>query len=317
MKKTSSGFSLTEVLIALALSTVLMAAVIQMFSSLKQTNNFTDESSRIQENGRFALNFISRDIRKIDHWGCVSSDGNILDSTGNFSTFGITAATEGIISNVSSALDAPDGITITGSANEGIPVSNVTESTITVSDASSISAGDSVLISNCEMGEIFTSTSPTSGNTITSNTAIKDPSVYNNTLSSSVFSVSSSSYLIVNNALIVTSNPSTLAGLSDLAVIEALPATRLVIPGIENLQLLYGEDTDNNNVVDYYVPAGTSGLNLANVISIKINLLAQTLNDNVLTESQSFTYNGSTITASDKRIRKNFSATIVLRNRVK
>lgn len=58
-----SGFSLIELMIAMTLSLMLLGAVIQVFLSSKLTSELSDDISRIQENGRFSLEFLSRDIR--------------------------------------------------------------------------------------------------------------------------------------------------------------------------------------------------------------------------------------------------------------
>ena len=58
-----SGFSLIELMIAMTLSLMLLGAVIQVFLSSKVTSELSDDVSRIQENGRFSLEFLARDIR--------------------------------------------------------------------------------------------------------------------------------------------------------------------------------------------------------------------------------------------------------------
>jgi len=57
------GLTLIEILVALTLSAFLIAGVIQLFIGSKQTYRGHDALSRIQENGRFALDAMSRDIR--------------------------------------------------------------------------------------------------------------------------------------------------------------------------------------------------------------------------------------------------------------
>lgn len=57
------GLSLIELLIAMLLGLMLTAGALQMMLSSQQIYQATDTLSRIQENGRFALNFLSKDIR--------------------------------------------------------------------------------------------------------------------------------------------------------------------------------------------------------------------------------------------------------------
>ena len=57
------GFSLVELMIATTLSLILLGAVIQVFLSSRQTYELSDDLSRIQENGRFSLEFLAQNIR--------------------------------------------------------------------------------------------------------------------------------------------------------------------------------------------------------------------------------------------------------------
>ena len=77
---------------------------------------------------------------------------------------------------------------------------------------------------------------------------------------------------------------------------------RELIEGISDLQILYGEDTNDNLTPDYYVAASTAGLNMSQVISVRITLTAQTLDSN--------------LTSSGDFITHNVTTTIALRNRL-
>lgn len=57
------GLSLVELMVALALGMVLMAGFVQVFMSVRSTYAVNEASSRMQENGRFALEFISQHAR--------------------------------------------------------------------------------------------------------------------------------------------------------------------------------------------------------------------------------------------------------------
>ena len=93
------------------------------------------------------------------------------------------------------------------------------------------------------------------------------------------------------------------------------PAQELV-EGVENIQILYGVDTDESKSPNYYVAAGTTGLDYSKVISVSVSLLMQSIDDNVTPNSITYTYNGSSVTPTDKRKRQVFSSTIALRNRL-
>ncbi len=62
--KTEQGFSLIEVLVAMAIGIILLGAVSYLFLGSKQLNRNQNETSRMQENGRYALDTMGRVIRQ-------------------------------------------------------------------------------------------------------------------------------------------------------------------------------------------------------------------------------------------------------------
>jgi len=82
------------------------------------------------------------------------------------------------------------------------------------------------------------------------------------------------------------------------------------------MQILYGEDTDADGTPDYYVSAGTAGLNMDQVVSIRVTLLARSIDDNLAGQPVAYTYNGATTTPADRRLRRVFTSTIAVRNRL-
>ena len=66
------GMTLIEILIALVLGLFLLAGIFQIFLSSKQSYRMQENMSRMQENGRFAMEFISRDVRMADYRACYS-----------------------------------------------------------------------------------------------------------------------------------------------------------------------------------------------------------------------------------------------------
>jgi len=71
-----SGVSLVELLVAIVVSLILILGVIQVYLSTKQSYNAQAELARMQESGRFAMDLITRDLRRAGYWG-----GNVDTST--------------------------------------------------------------------------------------------------------------------------------------------------------------------------------------------------------------------------------------------
>ncbi len=63
LRKVQTGLSLVELMVGLALGLVLMVGVLQVFLASRQTYASNEAMSRLQENGRFALELIAANIR--------------------------------------------------------------------------------------------------------------------------------------------------------------------------------------------------------------------------------------------------------------
>lgn len=72
------GLSLVELMVAMALGLLLMTGVIQVFLSSRQTYAANEAMGRLQENGRFALEFIARSARMAGYTEPVFEEGKPL-----------------------------------------------------------------------------------------------------------------------------------------------------------------------------------------------------------------------------------------------
>jgi type IV pilus assembly protein PilW len=76
-RRNARGFSVVELLVAMGLSVLLLAGVATMFASSRRSYEANDHLARIEENGRFALDSIVRDVRAAGYVGCSKlSDAN-------------------------------------------------------------------------------------------------------------------------------------------------------------------------------------------------------------------------------------------------
>lgn len=71
------GLSLVELMVAMLISTLIMIGLVQVFSASRSTYTVDEGLARLQENGRFAMDFLARDIRMAGNMGCI---GNIPPS---------------------------------------------------------------------------------------------------------------------------------------------------------------------------------------------------------------------------------------------
>lgn len=76
------GFTLLEVMVALALGLLLTVGILSLFQSTSQTNRLQNGLARLQENGRFAVSRIETDLRMLGAQACSNFSGNASLNTG-------------------------------------------------------------------------------------------------------------------------------------------------------------------------------------------------------------------------------------------
>ncbi len=328
-KSMEKGFTLIEIMIALLLGAFLIGGVLQIFLNTRQTYRMQENLSRLQENGRFAMEFIGRDLRMADYWGCISSadiENKLNASTYDAFSNGITGqendnggndGDNDNDENNNNVWDGTDTFTIRGSGGSEINIKQqptTTAAVLKVKNNSGLAQNDIVIISNCIAGDIFQITNVTSGggfDNIVHNTGTGTPGNASQRLEigpepttpqpntnrygpdSKITRLNFISYKIDNGS---GNQPSLFRSINGSAYNE-------LIEGIENMQILYGVDTNDDGTPNHYIDASTVP-DWSKVISTRITLTARTLNNN-------FTQTG------DGRLRRKFTSTIVLRNRLK
>lgn len=78
-----AGVSLVELMIALVIGLIIMLGVIQIFSASHAASRLAEGASRVQENARFAMDFLERDLRMAGHMGCVNDQAHIVKNLGD------------------------------------------------------------------------------------------------------------------------------------------------------------------------------------------------------------------------------------------
>ena len=75
----TGGFSLTEMMIALALGSVITLGAVQLYVGNEQNHRLLQGQSRVQESARFALGLMGSAIRRAGYAGCLA-DGSRIHS---------------------------------------------------------------------------------------------------------------------------------------------------------------------------------------------------------------------------------------------
>lgn len=371
VKKTfSTGLSLIELMIAMLLGLSLATGVMQLYVSNNTADRDQEARLRIQENGRFGLNFLGQEIRMAGYLGCLGAiDGTTVNSTLAATPvafqpqFGVQGWEAGgtdpgqinnsannvavIASNTAewttsganvmplvSAVPNSDIIRVWGA--EGSPgvvsaiIPGVTP-TMVLDTAIGLAANDFVLVSDCEQADIVQACTVTDNAPATNSTiSISNTCVPGNTPSSLISSAAPAEAIKLQGTLFwvgkrgnVATNPPALFR-ARLAANGTAGVAEELIEGVESMQILYGENLDGDvrSTVDTYVPADQVG-NWLNVISVRLSLLIQSIEDGAVPSPQPYTFNsvvydggvGNGALPADDRVRRVFTTTINLRNR--
>ncbi len=329
--------SLIEILVALGLSLIIMGGAITLLSSNKRVYKEQNEMGRLQENARFAMEILIKDIRMAGYAGCVDDIGKVQNhvnnSTNDDNVFSMGNAVEGFnnagtqwkpsdsTDQVSTFTADTDGITIRYLDPNGMSPTDkmptTSEANISVTSFGDLAEGDIIGVADCESAEVFEITGFASGK-ITHNTGAHNPWFGNATkvlqkrYGSDAFIVRfiAHRYYIRDNA----------NGVASLYRQEANGTILELIEGVDNMQILFGEDTTNDAIADQYVNAASVGAsNWDNVVSVKIALLINSVDENFLGNQDTTTYtlldDSSVGPFNDYRRRKIFSNTVQIRNR--
>jgi type IV pilus assembly protein PilW len=94
------GFSLVELMVALVIGLIIMGAVLTLFVSSNKQYTTTDSMARLQENARFVVDYLTRDIRRVAFFGCQSNDLSRVNTTLNADSQFRSAATNSYVAFV-------------------------------------------------------------------------------------------------------------------------------------------------------------------------------------------------------------------------
>lgn len=82
------GMSLIELMVALLIGTIILLGLVEVFAAARTTYQSTAGVARVQENARFALDYLQRDLRMVGHFGCANDQshkqqaGGLTQNTG-------------------------------------------------------------------------------------------------------------------------------------------------------------------------------------------------------------------------------------------
>lgn len=337
MKK-QQGLSLVELMVALALGLIVTTALISVFVMSTQAFRTQDSFAQLQENARFALTTIARDVRMAGYRGCLGGRNdtaipvpmiNNLASAGQYAnnfavglqSFHATGTTwsPSLDASISGATPAPsagsDVITMRFATGPGMPLSAIMASSsadVPLASNAGLSVGKAVLIADCVVSTVFKVTAINADQSVSH---IADGVSNATTNLGRAFSTDASVMPISTVTYYVGPSSSAPTGTEKSLWQQIDGVNNELAEGVENMQFLFGEDSNTDLSPDRYVTADQVA-NFDNVIAVKLALLVRTIDDNIAVTAPKYTFNGvANLTPADRRVRRTFNLTISLRNR--
>jgi len=317
LNNSQKGLTLVEIMIAVTISLVLLAGIMQIFLSSKQSYNIQQALSRVQENARLVTDVVLRDITAAGYMGCLGATNDIVntlaDQTANYAYATAIEGVEGGPGN-------PDSITIRR-VIEGMSVPVVEPMTSGTSaitldttnlNYSSLKQWDVVTVSDCAGAAVFMITNePDTDGVIQRDADVAATSGVNQGQSNTtedlkrIFGSKSATtaklYRVGTTAYQVL--PSESGRTTSLFV-----AGNELVEGVEDLQIQYGlasgaPTPTAPTIAEQYVDADDV-TNWNDVISVRLTFVINS-GDLIINPGD-----------GDGRLKKTFSTTIRLRNRV-
>lgn len=329
------GFTLVELMVAMTIGLLLLGGVIAILTATHQTYRVNEALARMQENARYAFQLLSRDIRMVGYFGCAGNGIPTVNTLNNATDFfwrlgqalegfeatSMTAWTPALPDSgaIPSPLGGRDIIVVRGIDGKETkvlshPGGNPPGSAdLKVTVGSGLKENHIVLVTDCQAAAIFQITNfntssgqdnivHNTGGTNTPGNATKE--LGKEFTGGELIKIATRSYFI--------------------RMIDDWPAlyhkigtndAEELVRGVENLQIEYGEDLDGNWTADIYRSADAVA-DWGKVVSVRVSLLMQSIENNIASQPQSYTFNGTTTTPTDRRLRQAFTTVVALRNRM-
>lgn len=384
-RRRQAGISMVEILVAMAVGVIVLAGVMQTLLSNQRNAQWADDVSYIQENARYALEMLARDIRWAGYWGCavnnnsgsgITNFANSLNG-GSGSAWldlqsvrgyegGVDTMPTGLVgssgewvdnANYAGSSDYPPDAVILRGADDDLDLSVVSHkpksAQFKLSRNNPLVVGDLALVvsEDCRDVGLMQMTGPTSGGTnveFVHNTgsktypgnctkAIRGGSSFDCSNppkdglaygpGSSIMRFAAVGYYIGTSAADSTQPALYRVQFSGMESTTKVTArSDEIAMGVEDLQILYGVDTDGSSYANAFVPADAidaSADEWEQVVSVRLVLLLRSYSDSRqgsgAVKYVGHPYAGADDTYTghsygDAKVRKQFTKTIYLRN---
>jgi len=328
------GFTLIELMISLVIGLLLSAAIVKIYADTSQIYRFQGAVSEVQENGRFASAFLRRTARLAGNFGCDASKP--ISS----STLSVAEATRLEFHSIASPLPQPaqpiggvdgggtnsDELILRGSTGGGVrlvanPGGPADDLMVESNSGITVVADTFGVISDCDRTEIFKINN-------VGNAAAGDTIDFDGTLGATYTTEKGARVQEIESIRYCIGPAEAWTAANNLQALRLLRNPRAgqtcardgdeLVEGIQNLQVRYGIDTNNDGFANRYITAPAAGsTDLANVKTLRVELVVRSLANRITRTPVPYTLEGNVIplAADDLHLYKVMTSTITLRNK--
>ncbi len=309
-KALEAGRSLIEVMISLVIGMVIVLALSSMFAANRQTYRTSDDKSRLDDEGRLALNLMAFHVRMAGYGSLLSTVESYVNENNAAGTQTLNTTLPAIYTNNSNE----NGVSVNairgcagGFADSAVDVNVLACKPGTASDAFLVRYVVDEFSANTDADG-----KPTDclGSTLIQIPAA--PATSRKAPSGAHYLVENRFFVQMNNGvpeLYCQGNGGTVAGAS------FKNAAQPIAENVEQMKITYGVSSTNGQTADTFLTA-EKVTNWEGVISARVCLVVRSANDGVAQTKQTYRDCSDTqVTATDKRLRGVFSTTITIRGR--
>ena len=336
------GFTLVEIMVAMAIGLVVAAVVVTMFAASSRSYRVTDAMGDLQEAGRIAMSTLQRDAHVVGFRGCNSNnvrntapitniqatptaylndfltgvqgyDGNgggwtpalpaAVATPGAPVAAGPTALSDVLVLRV--AAGTPVALSANmANANADLPMMSV----------AGFADGTRAIVADCQRATVFQVTGVNGGGPTLQHGLAGGVGVNTTISAQRAYGIDASVMRFETHAYFVGPSIRDPANERSLWVRVDANAPVEVVENVQDMQVLYGEDTDNDFVPNLFRTADTV-VNWNNVLAIQVSLLLRGSGQRDNQAITNYVYNGTTTAPADRRLRRSYTATIQIRNR--
>lgn len=330
-----AGFSLVELLVAMAIGTLVTLVVATVFANNSKTSAVSQSSNEIQEQAAVALEMLQRDLRMSGYSGCNSNrmlgSGGLVNTiatpTSYLNAVGVylaghegtgaafsPAAPAEVTGASPAAIDESDAVTMRIPTQEPVALSAAMASSsavIPVFSAAGFAVGTRALVSDCSQSAAFRVTGLVGGLQHAaggSNSTANLVRAFN--VDASVVPIQTVSYYVGRSSIAPLGTEQSL-----WRRVNTTALSEEVAEGVEQFQLLYGIDTDGDRSADLFDTADNVA-DWSQVLSVRASLLLHSKSASTARQPQAYDFNGQVdVAPADQRMRRPYNVTILLRNR--